>query len=88
MSTPYIYRAVRGGYPGLDRYLDKYLSNLNDPDYTLMLIDIVRYDPGSFCLSGACHMLLSFVGPRPFLGLGPVRNNNHMRMFLNFESDE
>ena len=75
VSTPYIYRAVQGENPGLDRYLDKYLSNLNDPENALMLIDIVRYDPRSSCLSGACHVLSPFAGPHPFMGLGPIRNS-------------
>ena len=70
VSFTLIYRVVRGEYPGLNRYLDKYLSNLNDPDIALIMIGLTRYDLGFPCISGMRLMLTCLpLGPRT--GLGP-----------------
>ena len=70
MLLALIYRVVRGGYPGLDRYLDKYLSNLNDPDIALVTIGLIRYNLRFPYVSGMRLMLTCLpLGPRP--GLGP-----------------
>ena len=65
-----IYRAVRSGYLGLDRYLDKYLPNLNDSDIALIKIGPIRYDLGFPHVSGMWLMLTCLLlGPQPGLGL-------------------
>ena len=62
-----IYRAVRGENPGLDRYMDKYLSNPSDPDIALITIGRIRYDLGFPYASGMRLMLTCLL-----LGLVPL----------------
>ena len=66
-----IYRAVRGGYSGLDRYMDNYLSNLNGLDIALITIGLICYDLKFPYVSGT-WLALTYpsLGPRP--GLGPL----------------
>ena len=78
-----IYRAVRGDYLGLDRYTDKYLSNLNDPDIALIAIGLIRYDLGCPYVSDMWLMLTClWLGLVPLWALGRSVTNMYTYIYM------